>query len=195
MLPGLPGQRRIIAGNGPTEGNEEGISVNIPLSKFRETGHVRFRAETDLGADSTVDVYTGFIRVDQAGPTGTGGVSTLSVKAFLPMGGGKVWSYGNAQSVPPPQPKIDTAVSASPSGWACLSDDEDEPATTSVDWARVDIEPQTIDGVLGKPLLLVLTLRLAVQRCTLFTVTYHVTVAGQPIGADPITIGIDVAPD
>ncbi|BDT90185.1 hypothetical protein [Nocardia sputorum] len=147
---------------------------SIPLNRMVRPTYVVFSAPTSVSATSVVDLYAGFIRVDHIGGEFD---DTEDIKAFLPMdASGNVMSYGDSQASPKPQ--VISTVSAAPSASTCWSDYQDEMGTTSVEFAFAELEPQSIDGVQGDPLLPVLNARLSARRATLFMITYQVTVAG-----------------
>ncbi len=114
------------------------------------------------------EVYAGFITLqadNHAAPT-----ARSTYRSFLPIEPLKIRFYGQPTLK---DPEIQVAVCVSPAGF---SDDDDEANVVSVDSASVELKSQTLPGVSGSPLCLLLSVDQAILNGRFHRIAYNVTV-------------------
>ncbi|WP_280498014.1 hypothetical protein [Nocardia asiatica] len=166
--------------------------IKIPISSMVSPRSVTFKAATRLSdgtevQNAIVDVYAGWFRIDFA-VGDEDDPDFEEFKTFLPLDGNRrARRYVGTE-------KFEFAISAAPSGYSSTADAEDDPSTTAVNSAFIALEPQSLSMIAGSPMMLVLRGRIAAQRSTIFTITYHVTVAGAQLDVSDVTIPVGATP-
>jgi hypothetical protein len=135
--------------------------------------------------ERVLQVYTGWV----AATHGAGGSLTRNIaNSFVPLDGNR-----RVQTFLPGNVDLgDVEITVT----AALSSFGDAPSVAAVDRASVTLEPQTIGGVGGNPLALVIQATLAAHEGNVHAFSYQVTVLAHPrLFGDILTLSPQETPD
>ena len=160
------------------------MTVSGALKYISSIGHVTFPAPSGGEGTGQVEVYSGSVFLDRQDHHGP--IVRDQYQVFLPIEGSTIQFYNHSTI-------LESSVMVAPTGFA---GDDDEANYCAVEDYAVILENESLPGVGGNPLCLVLLFSIAIQNGNLQRVSYNVTVKMKaPVSLnDRHDVGPDAAP-